>query len=74
MNIILSPEQEQNYEKLLNETRQKVQVGLEQLERGEKIAHIEHQSSIILISQEQCSEMHCLDEQLYPVKCLEWIL
>ena len=32
---------------------------------------IEHQSSLILISQEQCQEMLCLDEELYPVKCLE---
>ncbi|HBL11390.1 MAG TPA: ATPase domain-containing protein [Cyanobacteria bacterium UBA11162] len=32
---------------------------------------IEHQSSLILISQEQCQEMLCLDEDLYPVKCLE---
>jgi hypothetical protein len=32
---------------------------------------IEHQSSLILISQEQCQEMICLDDELYPVKCLE---
>ncbi|MFM7437029.1 MAG: AAA family ATPase, partial [Snowella sp.] len=31
----------------------------------------QHQSSIILISQEQSPEMHCLDEELYPIKCLE---
>ena len=31
----------------------------------------EHQSSLILISQEQCQEMISLDEELYPVKCLE---
>jgi predicted AAA+ superfamily ATPase len=31
----------------------------------------QHQSSVILISQEQCPEMHCLDEELYPLKCLE---
>jgi hypothetical protein len=31
----------------------------------------QHQSTIILISQEQCPEMHCLDEGLYPIKCLE---
>jgi predicted AAA+ superfamily ATPase len=31
----------------------------------------QHQSSIILISQEQCPEMHCLDEELYPIKMLE---
>lgn len=35
------------------------------------IADIEHQSSLILISQEQCPEMQCLDEELYPIKCLE---
>ncbi|MCL1468381.1 NB-ARC domain-containing protein [Argonema galeatum] len=32
---------------------------------------IEHQSTLILISQEQCQEMLCLDEELYPIKCLE---
>jgi hypothetical protein len=36
-----------------------------------RITEIEHQSSLILISQEQCQEMLCLDEDLYPVKCLE---
>jgi len=36
-----------------------------------KMSEIEHQSSLILISQEQCQEMLCLDEELYPVKCLE---
>jgi ABC-type dipeptide/oligopeptide/nickel transport system ATPase subunit len=35
------------------------------------MTEIEHQSSLILISQEQCQEMLCLDEELYPVKCLE---
>ncbi len=35
------------------------------------ITEIQHQSHFILISQEQCSEMHCLDEERYPVKCLE---
>lgn len=35
------------------------------------IAETEHQSSLILISQEQCGEMNCLDEELYPVKRLE---
>ncbi len=35
------------------------------------ITEIEHQSSFILISQEKYAEMECLDEQLYPVKCLE---
>jgi len=36
-----------------------------------RITEMEHQSSLILISQEQCQEMLCLDEDLYPVKCLE---
>ncbi|MDB9309022.1 NB-ARC domain-containing protein [Aphanizomenon sp. CS-733/32] len=36
-----------------------------------KITEIEHQSSLILISQEQCQEMLCLDQELYPVNCLE---
>ncbi|MEA5621110.1 NB-ARC domain-containing protein [Cronbergia sp. UHCC 0137] len=36
-----------------------------------KMIEIEHQSSLILISQEQCQEMLCLDEKLYSVKCLE---
>ena len=31
----------------------------------------QHQSTIILISQEQCPEMHCLDKELYPIKCLD---
>ncbi|MTJ19622.1 MULTISPECIES: NB-ARC domain-containing protein [unclassified Dolichospermum] len=31
----------------------------------------QHQSTMILISQEQCPEMHCLDKELYPIKCLE---
>jgi hypothetical protein len=31
----------------------------------------QHQSTIILISQEQCPEMHCSDEELYPIQCLE---
>ncbi|MBD2485226.1 AAA family ATPase [Planktothrix sp. FACHB-1365] len=35
------------------------------------MTEIEHQSSLILISQEQCGEMESLDEELYPVKCLE---
>lgn len=35
------------------------------------IAKIEHQSSVILISQEQCAEMESLDENLYPMKLLE---
>ncbi|MFP4010052.1 MAG: type II toxin-antitoxin system ParD family antitoxin, partial [Spirulinaceae cyanobacterium] len=33
----LLEKQEQKYEQWLTETRQKVQVGIEQLERGEKI-------------------------------------
>ncbi|XWK88976.1 MAG: NB-ARC domain-containing protein [Phormidium sp.] len=36
-----------------------------------KITELEHQSTVILISQEQCQEMLCLDEELYPIKCLE---
>jgi hypothetical protein len=36
-----------------------------------KMSEIEHQGILILISQEQCQEMLCLDEELYPVKCLE---
>ncbi|MEG4445758.1 NB-ARC domain-containing protein [Microcoleus sp. AT9_B5] len=35
------------------------------------ITEVEHQSHVILISQEQCAEMQCLDEELYPIKCLE---
>lgn len=35
------------------------------------ITEIEHQSNLILISQEQCQEMICIDEELYPVKCLD---
>ena len=35
------------------------------------MTEIEHQSILILIGQEQCQEMLCLDEELYPVKCLE---
>ncbi|MFM8004596.1 MAG: ATP-binding protein, partial [Dolichospermum sp.] len=35
------------------------------------LAESQHQSTIILISQEQCPEMHCLDGELYPIKCLE---
>jgi hypothetical protein len=31
----------------------------------------QHQSNIILISQEKCAEMQSLDQQLYPIKCLE---
>ncbi|NJL91495.1 MAG: AAA family ATPase [Coleofasciculaceae cyanobacterium SM2_1_6] len=36
-----------------------------------KIIEIEHQSSLILLSQQQCQAMLCLDEELYPIKCLE---
>jgi hypothetical protein len=35
------------------------------------ITGTEHQSNVILVSQEQCAEMECLDEELYPIKCLE---
>ncbi len=35
------------------------------------ITETEHQSNIILISQEKCGEMNCLDQQLYPIKSLE---
>jgi NB-ARC domain len=36
-----------------------------------RIIETEHQSHVILISQEKCKEMECLDEELYPVKCLD---
>ncbi len=35
------------------------------------ITETEHQSNVILISQEECPEMECLDEELYPIRCLE---
>lgn len=35
------------------------------------ITETNHQSNLVLISQEQCTEMVCLDEELYPIKCLE---
>jgi hypothetical protein len=35
------------------------------------ITETEHQSNVILVSQEQCAEMECLDEELYLIKCLE---
>lgn len=35
------------------------------------ITETEHQSNIILISQEKCAEMNCLDKQLYSIKSLE---
>ena len=34
------------------------------------ITEAQHQSHVVLISQEQCTEMECLDESLYPFKCL----
>jgi NB-ARC domain len=35
------------------------------------ITEIAHQSTLMLISQEQCAEMDCLDRELYPIKSLE---
>ena len=35
------------------------------------ITDVKHQSHFILISQEQCSDMHCLDNELYSIKCLK---
>jgi NB-ARC domain len=35
------------------------------------ITETQHQSNIILISQEKCVQMHCLDQLLYPIKSLE---
>jgi len=35
------------------------------------VTEVEHQSHLILISQEQCAEMECLDEELYPIKSLK---
>ena len=35
------------------------------------ITETQHQSSVILMSQEQCPEMESLDEELYPIKSLE---
>jgi ABC-type dipeptide/oligopeptide/nickel transport system ATPase subunit len=35
------------------------------------ITETEHQSNVIVISQEQCAEMDCLEEDLYPIKCVE---
>ena len=35
------------------------------------ITEIKHQSHVIVISQEQCSEMECLDDELCPIKSLE---
>ncbi|MDJ0846275.1 ATP-binding protein [Crocosphaera sp.] len=35
------------------------------------MTEVKHQSHFILISQEQCSAMNYLDEELYPIKCLK---
>ncbi|MFM6357194.1 MAG: NB-ARC domain-containing protein [Planktothrix sp.] len=35
------------------------------------ITETEHKSSLILISQEKCQEMISLDQELYPVQCLD---
>jgi hypothetical protein len=35
------------------------------------ITNAQNQSHLILISQEKCAEMNCLDEELYPIQCLE---
>ncbi|MDB9437017.1 ATP-binding protein [Dolichospermum lemmermannii CS-548] len=35
------------------------------------ITEIEHESCLILISQEKCQEMISLDSELYPIHCLE---
>ncbi len=35
------------------------------------ITEMEHQSCVILISQEKCQAMTSLDDELYPVQCLE---
>ena len=35
------------------------------------ITETEHQSHLILMSQEQCAEMECLDGELYPIKSLK---
>ncbi len=35
------------------------------------ITEVKHQSHFILISQEKCSEMNSLDNELYLIKCLE---
>ncbi|BAZ84734.1 nSTAND1 domain-containing NTPase [Dolichospermum compactum] len=35
------------------------------------ITEIEHQSCLVLISQEKCQEMISLDSELYPIHCLE---
>ncbi|MTJ49572.1 hypothetical protein [Dolichospermum sp. UHCC 0259] len=35
------------------------------------ITEVKHQSHVIVISQEQCPEMECLDDELCPIKSLE---
>lgn len=35
-----------------------------------RVIETEHKSKLILISKEKCQEMNCLDEELYPIKCL----
>ena len=35
------------------------------------ITEVKHQSHLIVISQEQCPEMECLDDELCPIKSLE---
>ncbi|NES80689.1 MAG: AAA family ATPase [Moorea sp. SIO2B7] len=35
------------------------------------ITETQHQSNLILISQDKCAEMCCLDEELYYARCLE---
>jgi len=35
------------------------------------VTEVEHQSSLILISQEQCPEMQGWENELYPINCLE---
>lgn len=35
------------------------------------VTEVEHQSSLILISQEQCAEMQGWENELYPINCLE---
>ena len=36
-----------------------------------KIMTTEHHSHVIVISQEKCQDMESLDEELYPIKCLD---
>lgn len=36
-----------------------------------RMVDLEHQSHLILISRENCAEMECLDEELYPIKSLQ---